>query len=129
MSAKLLMRWDIRPEKESEYFEFLVHEFIPALNRLGVEDILVWYTAYGDCEQKLAEGTAESVEAMTAILDSEEWVILIDKLQNYALAQEDLDDALRLNPKHAEALHNRGCVFLDQGDPAQNHGDDGLQPF
>jgi hypothetical protein len=85
MSVKLIMRWDIRPEKESEYFEFLVHEFIPALNRLGVADILVWYTAYGDCEQKLAEGTTESVEAMQSILDSEEWVILIDKLQNYVV--------------------------------------------
>lgn len=85
MSAKLLMRWDIRPEKESEYFEFLVHEFIPALNRLGIGDILVWYTAYGDCEQKLAEGTVESVEKVRAILNSEEWVILIDKLQNYVV--------------------------------------------
>ena len=85
MSAKILMRWDIRQEKESEYFEFLVHEFIPALNKLGIADILVWYTAYGECEQKLAEGTSESVEAMKSILKSEEWVILIDKLQNYVV--------------------------------------------
>jgi len=85
MSAKILMRWDIRPEKESEYFEFLVHEFIPALNKLGITDILVWYTAYGECEQKLAEGTTESVEAMKSILKSEDWVILIDKLQNYVV--------------------------------------------
>lgn len=88
MSAKIIMRWDIQPEKESEYFEFLVHEFIPALNKLGIADILVWYTAYGDCEQKLAEGTTESIEAMRSILDSEEWVILMDKLHNYVV---DLD--------------------------------------
>lgn len=85
MSAKMLMRWDIRPEKESEYFEFLVHEFIPSLNRLGVADILVWYTAYGDCEQKLAEGTVESVETMRSLLDNEEWIVLIEKLQNYVV--------------------------------------------
>ena len=85
MSAKILMRWDIRQEKESEYFEFLVHEFIPALNKLGIADILVWYTAYGDCEQKLAEGTTESVEAMKSILKSEEWAILIDKLENHVV--------------------------------------------
>jgi hypothetical protein len=85
MSAKLIMRWDIRPEKESEYFEFLVHEFIPAMNKLGIADILVWYTAYGDCEQKLAEGTTESVDQMRSILRSEEWIVLTDKLQNYVL--------------------------------------------
>jgi len=85
MTSKILMRWDIRPDKESEYFEFLVHEFIPALNKLGIADILVWYTAYGDCEQKLAEGTTESMEKMRSILQSEEWVILTDKLQNYVV--------------------------------------------
>ncbi len=85
MGIKLLMRWDIRPEKESEYFEFLVHEFIPALNRLGVEDILVWYTAYGDCEQKLAEGVVPSEEKMREILENEEWIIITDKLQTYVV--------------------------------------------
>jgi hypothetical protein len=85
MSAKLIMRWDIRPEKESEYFEFLVHEFIPVMNKLGIADILVWYTAYGDCEQKLAEGTTESVDQMRSILRSEEWIVLSDKLQNYVV--------------------------------------------
>ena len=85
MAIKLLMRWNILPEKESEYFEFLVHEFIPSLNRLGVEDILVWYTAYGDVEQKLAEGVVASEEKMHEILNSEEWIIVTDKLQSYVI--------------------------------------------
>ncbi|MEJ2751399.1 MAG: hypothetical protein ACK2U5_08810 [Candidatus Promineifilaceae bacterium] len=85
MGIKLLMRWNIRPEKESEYFEFLVHEFIPALNRLGVEDILVWYTAYGECEQKLAEGVIPSEEKMREILASEEWIAVTDRLQSYVV--------------------------------------------
>lgn len=85
MPVKLLMRWDIRPDKESEYFEYLVHDFIPALNKLGVGEILVWYTAYGECEQKMAEGTTESIAKMHDILDSEEWVMLSDKLQNFVV--------------------------------------------
>jgi hypothetical protein len=85
MGIKLLMRWNIRPEKESEYFEFLVHEFIPALNRLGVEDMLVWYTAYGECEQKLAEGVIPSEEKMREILASEEWIAVTDRLQSYVV--------------------------------------------
>ena len=27
---KLIMTWDIAPEREQEYFEFVVREFIPA---------------------------------------------------------------------------------------------------
>ena len=50
MPAKLLLRWDIQPEKESEYFEFLVHDFIPALNKLGVGDILVCETLLGQLD-------------------------------------------------------------------------------
>ncbi len=83
MQIKLMMRWDIRPETESEYFEFLVHEFIPALTKLGVADIQVWYTAYGECEQKQAEGVTESEAAMTRILHSDEWQTLSESLQGY----------------------------------------------
>jgi len=83
MPTKILMRWDIRPETESEYFEFLVHEFIPSLNKLGIMDIQVWYTQYGDCEKKLASGTAPSMDKMKSALASEEFESLLDKLQQF----------------------------------------------
>ena len=83
MAAKFLMSWDVRPETESEYFEFLVHEFIPSLNKLGVTDIQVWYTAFGDCEQKQAEGIMDSSEQMKQILGSEQWQNLSETLQGY----------------------------------------------
>jgi hypothetical protein len=83
MPAKLLMRWDVRPETESEYFEFLVHEFIPGLNKLGISDIQVWYTQYGDCEQKLASGIANNREKMQDALTSQTWDQLNDKLQDF----------------------------------------------
>ncbi len=83
MPTKLLMRWDIRPESEAEYFEFLVHEFIPGLNKLGIMDIQVWYTQYGDCEQKLASGIAASPEKMRAALKSPEWEELSGRLQQF----------------------------------------------
>lgn len=85
MPTKLLMRWDVRPEKESEYFEYLVHEFIPGLSKLGIDEIQVWYTAYGDCEQKLAEGITETVEKMQTILDGDGWQALLDKLEEFVV--------------------------------------------
>lgn len=83
MPTKLLMRWDILPEKESEYFEFLVHEFIPGLNKLGILEIQVWYTQFGDCEKKLASGIAPSMDKMKAALNSDEFERLLHKLQQY----------------------------------------------
>jgi hypothetical protein len=83
MAAKLLMRWDVRPETESEYFEFLVHEFIPGLNKLGIADIQVWYTQYGTCEQKLASGIANTPELMQDALKTPTWRQLNEKLQQF----------------------------------------------
>lgn len=83
MPTKIIMRWNVRPETESEYFEFLVHEFIPGMNRLGIADFQVWYTAYGDCEQKLASGIAPSREHMDFALKHKDWITLQEKLQSY----------------------------------------------
>ena len=85
MPAKLIMRWNVRQEMESEYFEFLVHELIPAMNKLGINDIQVWYTAYGECEQKMAEGTSESSDHLLRVIHTNEWHELTDRLQGYVL--------------------------------------------
>lgn len=82
-SAKLLMRWNVETETDSEYFEFLVHEFIPGLNKLGVLEIQVWYTQYGDCEQKLASGITKTMPEMKKVLQSPEWQRLVEKLTGY----------------------------------------------
>ncbi len=83
MSTKLVMNWDIRPETESEYFEFLVHEFIPGMNRLGIGEIQVWYTTYGECEQKLATGITPDLEQMQTALGSDDWEKMTEKLNGY----------------------------------------------
>jgi len=83
MPTKILMSWDIRQETESEYFEYLVHEFIPGLNKLGIIEIQVWYTQYGDCEQKLASGIASTPEKMAAAMQSDQFEDLINKLGTY----------------------------------------------
>jgi hypothetical protein len=83
MSTKLVMNWDIRPETESEYFEFLVHEFIPGMNRLGIGEIQVWYTTYGECEQKLATGITPDLEQMQTALGSDDWEKMTEKLNAY----------------------------------------------
>ena len=86
--AKLILRWDIRPETESEYFEFMVSEFIPSSNRLGLIDIQAWYTLYGNCEQILFTAITNTEEEMNRILGSETWdnlqVRLTDLVSNFS---------------------------------------------
>ena len=67
------MSWDIRPNREAEYSEFVANEFIPRLNKLGIVEIQAWYTVYGDAEQILVSGLTQTDEQMRYILASDEW--------------------------------------------------------
>ncbi|MDX1662144.1 MAG: hypothetical protein R3272_00010 [Candidatus Promineifilaceae bacterium] len=80
MATKLLMRWDIRPNREAEYSEFVANEFIPRLNRLGIVEIQAWYTVYGETEQILVSGITQTGEQMRYILASDEWGRLRNQL-------------------------------------------------
>ncbi len=80
MALKLLMTWDMIPGREQEYFEFLVREFVPGLQRLGVQPTEAWYTTYGEGPQMLAGFVAENHEIMQRALNTEDWAELKDKL-------------------------------------------------
>lgn len=86
MSVKLIMKWDIQPGKDQDYFEFVVREWVPATTQMGLEPIGAWYSMYSaDDEQPrmMAEALAEDLETMRGILRSTEWERLHDKLMNY----------------------------------------------
>ncbi len=83
MPVKLLMTWNIRPNRETEYSEFVVNEFIPRLNRLGLGDLEFWYTRFGKRPQIQASGVCPSMEQMQNILGSEEWGSLQDMLDGF----------------------------------------------
>lgn len=84
MTYKLLMTWDILPGQEQEYFEFVVREFIPGLQHLGLEPTDAWFTMYGDDQpQILAGAEMPSMKEIELILDSTDWQNLIEKLLEY----------------------------------------------
>ena len=82
MSVKLLMQWDIDNSKESDYYDFIVNDFIPRIQRLGLADIQFWYTTYGDCEQIQASGVMADREQASTILKSEDWDNLLTQLSD-----------------------------------------------
>ncbi|HZD55758.1 MAG TPA: hypothetical protein VE136_03490 [Anaerolineales bacterium] len=84
MAVKLLMSWDISPGREQEYFEFVVREFIPGMQRLGLEPTDAWFTMYGEDQPQILTGAQISnKQALERILGSPEWKNLTDQLSNY----------------------------------------------
>lgn len=80
---KLLMSWDIQAGKEAAYMEFVTKEFTPQLMKLGIQPTEAWYTVVGNGPQVLAGGIAKDRGTMMAILESEEWQGLEQKLLDY----------------------------------------------
>ena len=83
MAVKVLMTWDIAGERDQEYFEFIIGEFIPGVQRLGLQPAEAWATVYGSYPQIQVGLLAADVAEAHQILDSTDWVVLQDRLSNY----------------------------------------------
>jgi hypothetical protein len=83
VAVKLLMNWDILPGREQEYFEFVVRDFIPAMQRLGMEPSDAWFTMFGDQPQIMAAAQITSLGSLQRMLDSPEWQKLTQQLLDY----------------------------------------------
>jgi len=88
MAVKLLMTWNILPGREQEYFEFVVRDFIPAVQQLGLEMSDAWFTMYGDSPQIMAAAQANSLATIRQVTDSADWHQLTGQLMEYV---EDFD--------------------------------------
>lgn len=89
MPVKLLMSWDILPEREQEYFEFVVREFIPGVQRMGFELSDAWATVFGPQPQILVGAVAPSQAKARQILQSTEWKSLQNQLMDFVRNYND----------------------------------------
>ena len=83
MPVKLIMTWDITPEHEQEYFEFVIRDFIPGVQRLGCELSDAWATVYGDQPQILVGAVVSSLNRARQLISSQAWTDLNLKLLEY----------------------------------------------
>lgn len=83
MPVKVLLTWDIAPERDQEYFEFIVGEFIPGVQRLGLQPAEAWATIYGPYPQIQVGLLAEDEPQARRVLASGDWVLLQERLFSY----------------------------------------------
>jgi hypothetical protein len=80
MPVKLLMTWDISPEHEQDYFDFVMGEFVPGVQRLGLQPVEAWATVYGNHPQILVAMLSESLSGARQAMQSDGWNQIADKL-------------------------------------------------
>jgi hypothetical protein len=74
MEVKLLMVYDIKAEREAEYYRYMLGEFLPALQNMGLIMTEGWHTAYGHYPQRLFAFRAENEHELRKIIHGEEWL-------------------------------------------------------
>ncbi|MBN2258670.1 MAG: hypothetical protein JW704_12790 [Anaerolineaceae bacterium] len=80
MPAKLILTWDILPGHEQEYFEFVVREFIPGVQKLGFNLTDAWATVFGRQPQIMVGAVSENRQRLDDLLQTSEWAALQVKL-------------------------------------------------
>ena len=83
MTVKILMTWDIDGERDQAYFEFVIGEFIPGVQRLGLQPAEAWATVYGSYPQIQVGLLASDADQARKVFDSDDWIVLQDRLFNY----------------------------------------------
>ncbi len=83
MPVKVIMTWDIAAERDQEYFEFIIGEFVPGVQRLGLQPAEAWATIYGSYPQIQVGLLASDVTQARRILASADWTLLQERLFTY----------------------------------------------
>jgi hypothetical protein len=83
MAVKLLLTWDILPNLEQEYFEFVISNFLPEIKQLGIRPVDAWYTMYGDQPQIMVAAKTQSQASLNVVMASKEWQLLLENLSKF----------------------------------------------
>ena len=83
MPVKVLMTWDIAPERDQDYFEFAIGKFVPGVQRLGLQPIEAWATIYGEYPQIQVALLADDAKRAHNVMTSLEWDQLREELLEY----------------------------------------------
>lgn len=89
MEIKLLLAYNIKPNREAEYYRYVLGEFLPSLQDIGLMMVEGWHTAYGNYPIRLLAFRAQDNTEIYNILNSTEWKQGKEKLLKLVLDYEE----------------------------------------
>lgn len=81
--VKLLLSFDVRAGHENAYRRFVLEEFLPRAQELGLVPTDAWHTAYGNYPTRLIGFVADDLAAARRAMASDEWQALMHRLEGY----------------------------------------------
>jgi hypothetical protein len=80
---KVLMAYNIRAEVMETYYYYVLKEFVPELESMGLYMYRVWQVTYGDYPMRQIEFVSEDLETVQEIFSSERWQEMEARLKSY----------------------------------------------
>jgi hypothetical protein len=80
---KMLITYDILPDKYELYYRYILGEFVPALRELGLHMTFAWHVVYGTYPARLIEFICESRQTLLTVLAHPRWLQLEARLKLY----------------------------------------------
>lgn len=81
--TKVLLTYDIIPETQETYYQFMLGELVPTVQGLGLGMAEAWHTAVGDYPIRLITFVGETRAGVDQVIDSEQWEELETRLLQY----------------------------------------------
>lgn len=81
--VKLLLSYNIKTGRENAYRRFILEEFLPQAQTLGLDPTDAWHTAYGHYPDRLIAFVADDLETVETVRAGEQWRAMIRKLDGY----------------------------------------------
>lgn len=85
---KVLVTYDIRPDMVEKYYYYVLKEFVPELENMGLYMFKVWHVAYGDYPIRQMEFVSENLDTIYEVFDSDRFEKLESNLKELTTGYE-----------------------------------------
>lgn len=71
--STIFFYWDIKPEKDKEYMDFIFNDYLPSMARVGISVTDGWLKVAGEGSQIIALGESDDYATAHAAIQSREF--------------------------------------------------------
>lgn len=82
-ALKLVMSYNIQPDRGQDYYQFVLGKYIPVMQSLGLEVTEAWHTAYGDYPNRLVIFVSRDEDTARKVVNDPAWDELNERLLEF----------------------------------------------
>ena len=80
---KILLSYEIPPQSSQDYYQFVMGQYVPAMQAMGFQMSEAWHTAYGNAPNRLIGFVCRDRKTVDDLLASETWHDLNERLEEF----------------------------------------------